>query len=106
MTLKRELFGTLMRAQLCSTLEQRWSACRAPVYGEPPEPEDCADEYCRQWLGDWFGERPCTSPRRHQCRTGLSEHGYRVRAEWWLKLHDAGGSPEPMQSYDWCELPW
>lgn len=50
--------------------------------------------------------RPCTSPRRRQCRAGLSEHGYDVRAEWWLKLHDAGGSPEPMQIYDWCQLPF
>lgn len=56
--------------RLCETLQQRWQACRARVYGAPPEPEDCADSYCGQWLGDWFGDRPCTSPRRSQCRAG------------------------------------
>jgi hypothetical protein len=57
----------------CSTLEQRWSACRARGYGTP-------------WFGDWepskacvlgwlheqkqAHRRPCTSPRRQQCRRG------------------------------------
>jgi hypothetical protein len=57
----------------CATLEQRWSACRARGYGTP-------------WFGDWepskscvlgwrheqkqTHRRLCTSPRRHQCRSG------------------------------------
>ncbi len=71
----------------CSTLEQRWSACRARVRGEE-RVRDFA--WCNLWKPhltreealQWFTPlmrrgwhaRPCTSPRRHQCRAGTSYH--------------------------------
>lgn len=53
----------------CSTLEQRWSACRDRVYGDVPWHEEpkCQTGYDWDYL---FDRRPCTSPRRHQCRPG------------------------------------
>ncbi len=66
----------------CSTLEQRWGACRARVYGEERVSEFA---WCNLWKpyltrGDamavkpWLNlrgnRRPCTSPKRPQCRAG------------------------------------
>lgn len=55
----------------CSTLEQRWSACRAPLYAT-------LEQYVAQsnWCHPLYelvpasARRPCSSPRRHQCRRG------------------------------------
>lgn len=47
---------------------------------------------CQVWFTSTFFERgrPCTSPRRRQCRSGLSEHDYDERADWWWREHQAG----------------
>jgi hypothetical protein len=79
----------------CSTLEQRWSACRARVRGE----EMVRDfVYCNLWKPhltreealQWFAplerrgwhSRPCTSPRRHQCRNGAAGWVHRWVIDW------------------------
>jgi hypothetical protein len=53
----------------CTTLEQRWSACRAPVYQRRQRLVARVFRWCA--MGSRTGHRrPCTSPRRHQCRRG------------------------------------
>jgi hypothetical protein len=113
----------------CSTLEQRcfsvrygeWSCC-ARVRGE----EMVRDfHYCNLWKPhltreealQWFAplmrrgwhSRPCTSPRRNQCRAGLSHasdlrrfqheraHGYFPHPPMWGFCQELGldGEPEP-----------
>lgn len=61
----------------CSTLEQRWSACRARVYvaadwgaqwGDTPRLDMFS---CTIWREREIAShrRPCTSPGRHQCKS-------------------------------------
>jgi hypothetical protein len=53
--------------KLCETLQQRWQACRARVYGE----EMVSDfKWCNLWGPYRPVIRPCTSPRRSHCRSG------------------------------------
>ena len=57
--------------KLCDTLEQRWSACRAAVYGSGfawlRGNKACVLDGVGATSGD---RRACTSPRRHHCRAG------------------------------------
>lgn len=83
----------------CSTLEQRWSACRE-------QPSQVFWTVMQLW--PFFGpaNRPCTSPRRHHCRAGLSEHGYWDRSGWWMQQRYAGRKGHPLLHYDRCEEKW
>lgn len=82
----------------CSTLEQRWSACRARVYQGPPVYRQGfgymnPDKRCCWWEPWEFPDRrPCTSPRRHQCRAGTTGQLSRGLAAVLCDLH-------------WCQAP-
>ena len=63
----------------CVTLEQRWSACRDGY--QPWLQWRAGIDTCLEWWGppqrDIGHAWPCTSPRRHGCRAGLTQfHGY------------------------------
>ncbi len=89
----------------CSTLEQRWSACRARIYGEERvrdfawcnlwKPHLTREEALRRFeplMARGWHSRPCTSPRRHQCRAG----DYDTRQPYqYPGLHER----------DWCQAP-
>jgi hypothetical protein len=72
----KELLGVIVRAQLCTTLEQRWSACRVWIAGSGhPRYLQAAVELsrrCNPRPADFNGSarRPGSSPRRRQCRNG------------------------------------
>ncbi len=56
----------------CSTREQRWSACRARVYATGFDWLRY-NKPCASWADVAplaCHRRPCTSPRRRQCRAG------------------------------------
>lgn len=64
----------------CSTLEQRWSVCRGRMrvaadweaqWGDTPMLDMFRCTIWREWEIASH-RRPCTSPRRNQCRAGLS----------------------------------
>jgi hypothetical protein len=65
----------------CSTLDQRWSACRDRVYRAQPVYRQGfgymnPDKRCSWWEQEEEPDRrPCTSPRRNQCRAGASPVG-------------------------------
>lgn len=87
----------------CSTLEQRWSACRGPVYAT-------LEQYVAQsnWCHPLYelvpanARRPCTSPRRHQCRAGTTGQLSRGLAAVLCDLHWCQ-APIPGRASDWLK---
>lgn len=84
----------------CVTLEQRWSACRAPVYQRRQRLVARVFRWCA--MGSRTGHRrPCTSPRRHGCRAGLTQfHGYFTREAWRWQQREAGRRDFPDTDWD------
>lgn len=87
---------------LCETREQRWRACRFRVYGEEMV---SGFAFCNLWQAR-FVARSCTSPRRRQCRAGITQfHGYFSREAWRWQQIEAGRRGYPHTDWDRCSNP-
>lgn len=92
------------------------TVCRAPNITAPGfRGPVITVERCCAWFRDWplglsiarprSDRWPCTSPRRHQCRAGLSRGGYGTRERWRYQQHDAGRRGYAHTSWDQCRNP-